>query len=926
MSDGYLALVLHGHLPYIYHPERDDILEERWIYEALTECYLPLLEVFETLVADEIVFRITLSLSPTLLSMLSDENLQERYYQHLQNTIKLAGLEQERLATSTEFKSVADFYMDKLNSMLHRYEKYRGNIINPIKLLQQKGCLEVITTCSTHGYLPLMKNQISRRAQIEAALDEYYRHFGRMPGGIWLPECGYAPGVDQVIRDCGLKYFFIDTHGIVNSSPVPVYGVFAPVCTRTGVAAFGRDPESSRQVWDRNQGYPGDPVYREFYRDIGYDLDLDYIGAFLPGGNYRVDTGLKYYRITGKEVKKEPYNPEIAARKASGHARDFVTRRRKQVREAAAMVDRRPVIVAPYDAELFGHWWFEGPLWINSVCREIAGDKNSLRLVTPTDYLMEYPQNQTVDIPMCSWGAGGYNQHWLNPATDWMYKHVHVAEDRMSELADNNPWAAGIAKRCLNQCARELLLAQSSDWPFIVFEETAVDYAKKRFSNHLGRFNILAEMLDSGGYDHETLQEIESRANFLPNIDYKVYCSNKYVNRPSGIKKNYRIMMLSWEYPPMTVGGLARHVHDLACALSSMGDEVHVLTCPAEGRDIFSLDRGVYVHRVHPDKLSAEKFIDWVKQLNDAMLDMSGMLVEVFGSFDLIHAHDWLVGEAARRISDRYNLPVVATIHATEHGRNQGLHNELQRHIHRLEAQFAKRSDLIICCSNYMKHEIARLFDRPGTKIRVIPNGVELENIQIGIDQTPQREGDGKTIIFLGRLVPEKGVQVLIAALPGIIEAVGVVRLVIAGKGPYQEELEKLAASLGVGKHVSFVGFVDDESRNRLLSQAAVAVFPSLYEPFGIVALEAMAAGVPVIVSDTGGLRDIIEHGIDGYLAPPGNAEMLGYYVSELIRHPELAQHFSKRARRNVFVKFNWQQIAVETLGGYAEACRGSGR
>ena len=925
MPDGYLALVLHGHLPYVYHPERDDILEERWVYEALTECYLPLLEVFETLIADGIDFRITLSLSPTLLSMLVDENLQERYYQHLLKTIQLAQQEQERLAKSAELYTVSAFYLDKLSNILNRYEKYSRDIIKPIKLFQQKGCLEVITTCSTHGYLPLMKNQISRRAQVETAVDEYYRLFGCMPKGMWLPECGYAPGVGQILRDCGLKYFFIDTHGIANCTPAPVYGVFAPVCTRTGVAAFARDPESSRQVWDRTEGYPGDPAYREFYRDIGYDLDIDYIGPYLPGGKYRVDTGLKYYRITGKEVDKEPYNPLLADHKAAVHARDFVERRRRQVQEAAAIIDRRPLAVAPYDAELFGHWWFEGPQWINYVCRGIAGG-NSLRMITPTDYLMEYPQNQAVDIPMCSWGTGGYNQHWLNTATDWMYKHVHIAEDRMSELADTNPRAAGVEKRCLNQCARELLLAQSSDWPFIVYEGTAVEYAKRRFKDHIGRFNILADMLGSGQYDLDILKEIEARENFLPNIDYRVYCSSKYTNRPPGIKKSYRIMMLSWEYPPMTVGGLARHVHDLACTLSSLGDEVHVITCPAEGRDVFSLDQGVYVHRVHPDRLTAEKFIDWVKQLNEAMLDMSGMLVEVFGSFDLVHAHDWLVGEAAGRISDRFNLPQVATIHATEYGRNQGLHNDLQRHIHGLEYEFAKRSELLICCSNYMKHEIFRLFDCPSSKLRVIPNGVELENIQSGINQISQREDDGKTIVFLGRLVPEKGVQVLISALPAIIRAVGEVRLVIAGKGPYQEELKQLAVEFGVSEQVDFIGFVNDESRNRLLNRATVAVFPSLYEPFGIVALEAMAAGVPVIVSDTGGLRDIIEHGIDGYLSPPGNAEMLSIYVAELIRHPELAKHFSKRARRNVLVKFNWQQIAVETLGVYAEACREGSR
>lgn len=913
-------MVLHGHLPYVHHPELTEPLEEKWLFEALTECYLPLLGVFESLVKDGVYFRITLSLSPTLITMLTDPKIQERYLAHMQKSITLAKLEQQRLINDAEFQHLADFYLEKLLQYEQQFKYYNCNLLEPLKQLQEQGFLEIITTCATHGYLPLMKNMTSWRAQVETALDLYTMHFGRPSPGIWLPECAYTPGVEEVLRKNHIAYFFVDHHGIANSRPAPVYGIFAPVSTRDGVIAFGRDPDSSRQVWDRHGGYPGDPYYREFYRDIGYDLDINYLSPFLPAGNIRVDTGFKYYRITGSGPHKKPYQPGMARERAAWHAEDFVNRRRRQLELAARSMSRRPLTVAPYDAELFGHWWFEGPSWLDNLCRKTSADV-SLQMITPLEYLQEYPENQIVELPMSSWGAGGYNQFWLNQSTDWVYKHLHQAEDKMSELADSHPKAGELKKRCLNQAARELLLAQSSDWTFIIHSDTAVDYAAKRLNNHIGRFNILANMLNSGKIEEKILSEIEARINFLPNIDYHIYCTNRLNKNSTHQKHKYRIMILSWEYPPRTVGGLARHVHDLSCALASSGNEVHVITCPVTGRGVYNLERGVHVHRIHSDRLTAENFMEWVRQLNDSMADMADKLVNNFGNFDLVHAHDWLVGTAAEKICNQHGLPLIATIHATEHGRNRGLYTELQRHIHSLEYKLAQQATLVIGCSRYMGQEISRLFNQPSNKIKIIPNGVEPENITAGLENSPSHiEDRDKNIVFIGRLVPEKGVQILIEALPLIQQAAGPARLIIAGKGPYKTELVNLAHRVGVAEQVDFIGFVDDQKRNRILNEAAVTVFPSLYEPFGIVALEAMAAGVPVVVSDTGGLHDVIEHGVDGYRTPPGDTYMLANYIVELINNPELAKQFTQRARRNLFVKFNWEQIASMTLKVYDRA------
>ncbi len=921
MNTGYLAVVLHGHLPYVYHPEVPELLEERWLFEALTECYLPLLDVFESLQKDKINFRLTLSLSPTLITMLNDQMLQERYLKHLQKSIALATMEQDRLKGDPRYEHLSGFYLDTLTGLKKQYGRYNGDLIKPFKQLQRQGYLELITTCATHGFLPLMNSRSSWRAQIQTALELFNSHFDHPPSGMWLPECAYAPGLDEVLREYQVGYFFVDSHGIHNSRPAPQFGTYAPVCTPNGVAAFGRDPASSRQVWDRHSGYPGDPVYREFYRDIGYDLPLDYIGPFLPGGNIRVDTGLKYHRITGSDSHKEPYLPDLAKKRASQHAKDFLQQRREQLELVARTMNRHPLALAPYDAELFGHWWFEGPDWLNFLCRE-ASNSDSLRMVTPAEYLREYPDNLSVELPMCSWGSGGYNQFWLNPSTDWIYKHLHHAENKMTELADDHPDAMGLEARCLNQAVRELLLAQSSDWPFIIHSGTAVEYAKQRFTNHIGRFTALTQMLETGEIQTGVLEEIESRSKFLPDIDYHLYCSHSMINRPANARRSYRILILSWEYPPKTVGGLARHVHDLSCALAALGDEVHVITCPAPDRGIYTLEQGVHVHRISPELLTAENFMDWVGQLNNGMVKLSGKLVKVFGAFDLVHAHDWLVGEASKQICSQMNLPLVATIHATEYGRNHGLHSNLQEHIHSLEKELTDQATLLIGCSRYMGLEIADLFNQPTGKITIIPNGVEPENILPDKEKPLYHNGREKNLLFLGRLVPEKGVQVLIEALPAILQKAGPVRLFIAGKGPYQPELVELAQSLGVADRVIFFGYVNDHDRNELLDRSDVAVIPSLYEPFGIVALEAMAAGLPVVVSDTGGLRDVIEHGMDGYCAPPGDAALLAFYISELLNNPELARHFTKRARRNVAVKYNWRQIASETLKVYARAIK----
>ena len=523
---GYLALVLHAHLPYVRHPEYEDFLEEDWLYEAITETYIPLLNVFEGLVRDDIDFRITMSLTPPLVNMFSDPLLQNRYLKHINSLIELANKEVERTRWMPEFHDTAIMYRDKFSGCRYTFEDvYRKNLINGFKKFQDMGKLEIITCGATHGFLPLMDlypNAV--RAQVQVAVRDYEKHFGRPPRGIWNGECGYYQGLEDILKESNIKYFFVDSHGILHADKRPKYGVFAPLFCKNKVAAFGRDIESSKSVWSAEEGYPGDYNYREFYRDIGFDLDFDYIKPYIHGSGLRVNTGIKYYKVTGPGMHKEPYNRRVAIDTAASHAGNFMFNREQQVEHLNGIMDRPPIIVSPYDAELFGHWWYEGPDFINFLIRKISCDSQTVGLITPSEYLEKFPVNQVSTPSFSSWGNKGYAEVWLEESNDWVYRHIHKASERMNEIANNHKDSSGLLKRALNQAVRELLLAQSSDWAFIMKTKTMVEYALKRTKDHINRFTDLYYAIKSGNIDESWLSGLESKDNVFGDIDFRVYC------------------------------------------------------------------------------------------------------------------------------------------------------------------------------------------------------------------------------------------------------------------------------------------------------------------------------------------------------------------------------------------------------------------
>lgn len=527
MSKGYLALVLHAHLPYVRHVEHEHFLEERWFYEAVSDCYIPLIDMMDRLAEEKIPFRLTMSLTPTLLTMLGDPLMQDRYEKHLNRLLELADKEILRLSRQPDFLALAHLYRNKyLRAQKIFIDQYQRQLINGFKKHMTLGHLDIITSGATHAYFPLTEpSRKSVHAQVAAAISTHQYFLGCHPQGIWLPECGYYPEDDKILKKYGLKYFFLDTHGILYASHRPKYACFAPIFCPSGVAAFSRDRESANQVWSMWEGYPGDADYREYYRDIGFDLDDDYLFPYIHPDGIRVNTGFKYYRITGKNGEKEVYHPEIAAQKAREHALDFIFKRQQQVSALCNAMDRPPIIVAPYDAELFGHWWFEGPHFLENILRIIGRYPQNLELITPMDYLSRHPKNQITQPCMSSWGDQGYHDVWLDESNAWIYPQLHQAANRMRELVQRFPYPLlnKTIKRTLQQAARELMLAQSSDWAFIIKTGTMVSYAVERTNNHLHNFNLLYAQLMHQKINTKLLKQLENQHHIFPNIDYRVF-------------------------------------------------------------------------------------------------------------------------------------------------------------------------------------------------------------------------------------------------------------------------------------------------------------------------------------------------------------------------------------------------------------------
>lgn len=554
MAVGRFLLCLHSHMPYVLShgtsPHGTD-----WLNEAAAECYLPILDALSRLNDEGIKPRWTINVSPILAEQLADDEFKDGFEQYCQQKIDIAIADQYR------FRADGPMWMEGVAAMWQRYytralvqfkHKWGRSIPAAFKYFMDEGCIEVITCGATHGYFPLLGTDESIQAQVKLGVETFKKHFGRQPKGIWLPECAYRPNyewkapvgtnpqpwarkaVDQFLEENGIEYFFVDSHMIRGGEPLGTYGanfpqlaelferskkLFTPpteyrseyehYALQTGRVVFSRDPQTTHRVWSGEVGYPGDPHYLEFHKQL------------YPGR-------LRYWRISENKADlggKQPYMPWEAYERIEDNADDFVNLLKGTLARYKGQADRVGCLVAMYDTELFGHWWFEGPEFLYELGRRMHFDPD-LESVSGSDLIAMEPPRSEIGLPEGSWGEGGYHHIWLNGDNAWTWERLYPAEVKMRQMA--REYAGGPAHEIVIQAARELLLAEASDWQFLISTWAARDYAEIRFEDHIKRFERLAEMADRAhqgiepsGADRDFLLDCQVKDNPFAELDLK---------------------------------------------------------------------------------------------------------------------------------------------------------------------------------------------------------------------------------------------------------------------------------------------------------------------------------------------------------------------------------------------------------------------
>ena len=564
---GFLTFTLHAHLPYVVnHGTWPHGME--WLHEASAETYLPLLRMLRTLERDGVRFHCNLNLTPVLLEQLAHPVFVAEFPNYLHRKITAAGEDEAFFLQSGEahYAELSRFWHRFFSQALADWNALGGSMISGFRHFDEVGLVSLITCAATHGYLPLLGTDESVRAQIRVGVDTHIRHLGRPPAGIWLPECGYRPagvwsypvgnpdgsplppafdriGIDQAVAESNLGFFFVDTHLIEEGRPVsspyatgPISSpaaaappphderrLYQPHLVRDSVAVFPRDPHTGLQVWSGELGYPGDADYLDFHKKR------------WPGGH-------RYWRVTGSHIDlgdKEPYYPQAALERVDNHASHFAQLVRDTL-AANASDANPPILCAPFDAELFGHWWFEGCLWLEAVARKLHASDGQLELISCAEYLHRFPPADHISMHEGSWGAAGGDQVWLNPETSWTWTHIYPAELFVREVATNTPWRESEpATRVLTQLCRELLLLESSDWQFLITTGAARDYAESRFVTHNNQFNELKWMwqtLEIRGFlsleQQARLEEISTLDNIFPDLDPALWSTLPTLSTP----------------------------------------------------------------------------------------------------------------------------------------------------------------------------------------------------------------------------------------------------------------------------------------------------------------------------------------------------------------------------------------------------------
>ncbi len=510
--NGYFLFILHSHIPYVLkHGEWPH--GEYWLFEAVAETYIPLLQMLERFKEKGVKPKITIGLTPVLIEQLKSDYFKEKFNAYLEFKIKLLQTDKDEFEKKNQddYMALAFFWEKFYTDIQHLFNiTYNKDVINRFKYFQDNGYIDILTSAATHGYLPLLGYDNNVRAQIRTGIDTYVRYFGRKPKGIWMPECAYRPkglwknpiteeefirkGVDEILVEEGIDYTFIDSPNLENASLFNQYGgdslnplefeykktPYIPYKLESSLTLFVRDHITGYQVWSKHYGYPGDPYYLEFHKQ-------------------KDTSGIKYWRITGANLDlafKEKYSPEKAEERVEENAKHFAELITEILKKFKSETGLNGVLVAPFDAELFGHWWFEGPKWLERVIENLK-IIDGIEPATGKEIAKDYPKTETIALKEGSWGENNDHSVWLNENTKWTWEKLYKTEKSFLNFLKKHKKKAlndHTLNKILKEAAKSLIIAEASDWQFLIHTQSGVDYVTERFDKHIDEVEKLLEI------------------------------------------------------------------------------------------------------------------------------------------------------------------------------------------------------------------------------------------------------------------------------------------------------------------------------------------------------------------------------------------------------------------------------------------------
>ncbi|WP_169864847.1 glycosyltransferase [Sutcliffiella halmapala] len=877
MNKTNMMLSLQAHFPVIH---KDDFHLEQQFFERLSNIYLPILSHIRNHLLKE---PITMAFSPSFLEVLSNVRLMKRYYTYLQK--KQALIENQWVQSQQiKEKAIFFFYRTKIKKLMEFFLECEGEFILILKDYINTG--RIVAVSSSGAYFPFIQSKEGLQLHVELSVNAFEKHLGFSPKGFWSPYGVYSITLDKLLSDKGIEYAYISEQIISGQSRE----VKDPVVSPHGLLLIPHATNLIDLVIGE-KGYQTGDNYLDPFSDIAYERKWDELKNFTIWEDFRAPTGLKL-RQKGKGSRTATwYDVETARECLDKHANHFM--------EQLEIVRNEEVLSINLSLYQLGNDWLEAPYFLQLIMNKVI-TRNSFEWITPEHLITKKSSFSSLSsFSQKGWWSTINPKAYFSEKSQEMFRELVKMEQSLKIEVNGGK----------SECAKHWLMAN--------------DYALLKSSNQdvVKRFYVYKDSFYSD-LKQPIMENNLTIFNFPinPDVFYSTNKTHNHLIREEKKTGKQRILMLSWEYPPSVMGGLGKHVRELSKALSMEGYDVSVLTPSFIGAPSYERIDNTYVYRVKEFYQTNDDFHHYVARFN---LNMVELAIELHRqrSFDIVHAHDWMVGLAARSIKEALSLPLITTIHALEIGRIQGNQmSQMQQKTYHQEKQLMMESDIIIVCSSYMEEVLHREYAFRKEKVHVIPNGVgeiPYERANESIQRLLNKYDYNHLVLSLGRIVLEKGFDTFIQAAVIILESYPKCLFIIGGKGPLLVKFREQVANLGLENSIMFIGFLHEHEKAYLLHQCDMLVVPSHYEPFGIVALEGMIAAKPVIVSKTGGLASIVEEEHSGLLFESGVTKQLVSKIERLIENPEVGKRLGKNAKKIVKQKYSWEDVRRKTVAIY---------